>query len=692
MKNLYKSTNNIRNILTIFFLSAFCFLLMTGCNKNQKEDIKRHITNEVIPMLEFESKVDSLEWVLETGDSEAHRSALSQLSWHYLSRDLSKALSYAQQLEKLALKQKSNKWLATAYENLGNVYIYYDIDSAMYYFNEAGKLFKKINNQERIAANQMSISSVYNSKLQYDSAIHCLQKALVFYENEKNYDKVSQIYSNLAVNYMDAKNFKKSQEYLLKAVEIQKNAGNKTSAGVILLNLSILLENQELFDEAIECGIEAVETLRGAEHPYYLCRALLATFSSMSNNNDERAIDYLNEAALLAESLNISSLHSNVYINKAIYYLNAEDWKKAKDAAIKCFEYVDSTNFGELAYLNQVLVKVAIHNNDKENALYYFEKYRNMMDESNEENWMEKLSEMEIKYETEKKQLKIEKQQQINKLQRNYFLGGIAVCILIVALLWFLLRSRNRQKETLAEMNTTKDKFFTIISHDLKNPAVAQREALQLLLENAKQWDAEKLEHYCHGLMKSADGLVDLLYNLLNWAQLQTGRMPYKPVLYDIAADMRETTLSHLKGMAEHKGIELVTKLPNSALVTGDINMLKTVVRNLIDNAIKFTPKGGTVTLEISQGTGRKFSTPSHIISVSDTGIGMTEEQRRHLIRNDGTIGTGRKFSTSTRGTAGETGTGLGLTVCKELLEKHGSTLHIESEPGKGSTFWFEIP
>jgi signal transduction histidine kinase len=199
--------------------------------------------------------------------------------------------------------------------------------------------------------------------------------------------------------------------------------------------------------------------------------------------------------------------------------------------------------------------------------------------------------------------------------------------------------------------------------------------------------------------MKSADGLVDLLYNLLNWAQLQTGRMPFKPVLFDLAADLRETTSTLLNSMAEHKNIKLTTELPDTALVTADINMIKTVVRNLVDNAIKFTPTGGNVTLTISphpssltpQTPNPKPQTSSltpqtpYRISVTDTGVGMNETQIRNLFNRDVTR------HASTKGTANESGTGLGLMVCKELLEKHGSMLHVESEEGKGSAFWFEL-
>jgi len=132
--------------------------------------------------------------------------------------------------------------------------------------------------------------------------------------------------------------------------------------------------------------------------------------------------------------------------------------------------------------------------------------------------------------------------------------------------------------------------------------------------------------------------------------------------------------------MAEEKGVELEVQMPSSALITADDNMLSTVVRNLLVNAVKFTAKGGKVTVDISPCGD---DTAAYTVSVTDTGIGMSAEQTQNLFRLD------RKASL--QGTAGETGVGLGLIVCKEFLEKHGSRLYVESEEGKGSRFWFQL-
>jgi len=210
-------------------------------------------------------------------------------------------------------------------------------------------------------------------------------------------------------------------------------------------------------------------------------------------------------------------------------------------------------------------------------------------------------AEMAAKYETGKKELEIERQHNIihrQKTQRNLFAGGVAVCVVVLALLWYMLRLRNRRNRILAEMNTTKDRFFNIISHDLKNPATAQRDALQLLIKNSKSWEVASISEYYEELLKTADGQVELLNNLLDWARVQTGRMGYSPKPFYLLARLRPD-ITLIGNMTQKKNITFTVEIPEDALVSGDSDMLTTIIRNLLTNAVKFTPKGGTVTLEV---------------------------------------------------------------------------------------------
>jgi signal transduction histidine kinase len=168
-----------------------------------------------------------------------------------------------------------------------------------------------------------------------------------------------------------------------------------------------------------------------------------------------------------------------------------------------------------------------------------------------------------------------------------------------------------------------------------------------------------------------------LLENLLEWANSQTGKISYKPSPVNLNELLKED-FGTLNDMAIRKNIELKPFIPENLVVIADRNMIKTVLRNLISNAIKFTPKNGKV--EVSALTNDKYAE----IAVSDNGIGMTQEIRAKIFRIDANL--------LTRGTENEKGTGLGLFLCKEFVEKHGGKIWVESESGKGSIFKFSLP
>jgi len=203
------------------------------------------------------------------------------------------------------------------------------------------------------------------------------------------------------------------------------------------------------------------------------------------------------------------------------------------------------------------------------------------------------------------------------------------------------------------------------------------------ILEKAEQWDVNTLTNYYGALLKSSDDLVELLKNLLNWSLMQSGRNRYNPTMFNLVAAL-QPDINIVRNMAERKNIAFKTQLPATAPFTADEDMLKTIVRNLLANAVKFTEPGGTVTLAVAPCDGKDaplYVSTKYTISITDTGVGMSEAQMNKLFKLDSAV--------SQSGTAGEHGTGLGLIVCKEMLEKHGSKLHIESEIGKGSKFWF---
>jgi ligand-binding sensor domain-containing protein/signal transduction histidine kinase len=229
----------------------------------------------------------------------------------------------------------------------------------------------------------------------------------------------------------------------------------------------------------------------------------------------------------------------------------------------------------------------------------------------------------------------------------------------------------------LRELNVSKDKFFSIIAHDLKNPFSSIIGLSEIMKEEVRSSDASALENYAGMINNSAVQTLRLLENLLEWANSQRGKIQFNPVSISLRELFNEE-FSMLNEMAIKKNIELKNSFDDHLTIIADKNMIKTILRNLISNAIKFTHKNGKVEVKATV-TNNKVE-----ISVSDSGIGMTDETISKLFRLDGNL--------STRGTEDEKGTGLGLFLCKEFVEKHGGKIWVESESGKGSIFKFVLP
>ncbi|MCX6278901.1 MAG: PAS domain S-box protein [Bacteroidetes bacterium] len=236
---------------------------------------------------------------------------------------------------------------------------------------------------------------------------------------------------------------------------------------------------------------------------------------------------------------------------------------------------------------------------------------------------------------------------------------------------------RIRKNEELVLLNATKDKFFSIIAHDLKSPFNSIVGFSNILVEQVNEKDYEGIEEYANIILKSSGRALDLLMNLMEWARSQTGRMEFNPEYIEMVDFINEIILS-FDVIAGQKSIVIDRAFPPNVIVFADKAMLSTVLRNLISNAIKFTQTGGKITISI-EGKQSELSA-----SVSDSGVGISTERIEKLFRID--------ESYSTPGTNNERGTGLGLILCKEFIEKHGGKICVESEVGNGSTFRFTIP
>jgi PAS domain S-box-containing protein len=229
----------------------------------------------------------------------------------------------------------------------------------------------------------------------------------------------------------------------------------------------------------------------------------------------------------------------------------------------------------------------------------------------------------------------------------------------------------------LKELNATKDKFFSIIAHDLKNPFNNIIGFSELLVEEVYENDLEAIGKYASMIYTASHQTFRLLENLLDWANSHRGYMVFTPEYLSISEIALEIIESQHE-FAVKKNISLINAVSEEVIILADRNMLISILRNLVSNAIKFTPRKGEIVLSAIRKDGYLE------VSVKDNGMGMSEKVRNDLFRID--------VNQSTKGTEDEKGTGLGLVLCKEFVQKHGGKIWVESEIEKGSTFKFTIP
>jgi PAS domain S-box-containing protein len=231
--------------------------------------------------------------------------------------------------------------------------------------------------------------------------------------------------------------------------------------------------------------------------------------------------------------------------------------------------------------------------------------------------------------------------------------------------------------EELRQLNNTKDKFFSIIAHDLRNPFITILGFSDLLVSDFNDLTDDEKIYYISEMKKSAEISHNLLQNLLQWSRSQTGRIEFNPSKLDIS-QIISCNVELLTPHAAGKQIQITSIVPDNIFVRADEDMLNTILRNLITNAIKFTNTGGSIIIGFADGTDQLT------VCVSDNGVGMSESVKDKLFKAD--------ENQTTMGTAQEAGTGLGLILCKEFVEKHGCKIWVESEAGKGSKFCFTLP
>ena len=472
-----------------------------------------------------------------------------------------------------------------------------------------------------------------------------------------------------------------------KARNIFEEAGDGYGISSAYRLIGNIYTEAEEYDEALAAQLKALEYGEDVNQMHY--GTLLVNIAQLNSFLDrpEQAKAYLLQADSLTSTLDAPRLRSYFHRERSYYLLSQGQPERARQEALTALRLATSAESPDeqlLAY--STLYELEKITDRPAQALAYLEAIDSIKQEQQLAVAQKAIAQERARQNVEDAEaatLAAEDRAGLLR-QRNqlYFILALALFALLAVgayFLWQIRRNKQRIEEQnveLQQLNATKDKFFGIIAHDIRSPIVALDGVGEQMEYYLKKDKPDKLKRLAGRVDTTAKHLNSLLDNLLNWALLQQGVVPYKPQHLPLRRTVEET-LSMFQAAADSKSIDLLTDIEPDVAIYADAPGFQTILRNLIANAIKFTEPEGRVTV------AAKWDGEQVRLTVEDTGRGMPPEKVADL------FGLERN---SERGTAGERGTGLGLTLVKELTELNQGSISVRSEPGRGSSFEVLLP
>ena len=673
----------------------------------------------------YSSNLDSLKKVIyHLPDDSVKVDRLTDLSYKMYKYSTDSAYVIVKQALRIAQDINYTKGYASALSQLGIVYkSQSEYDSALFYYNKSLSIFDSLSMDYERAINLNRLGNVYKRFGSFDKSVDCFLNALEIFKSINDTLKIIFIYNNLGILYYDLGNFEEALRYYQKSLELREKSGITSYMHYAYMNIGNVYQQfafsgspTENFKISNEYYLKALYHLQEESNNYdrFLLYHNLAANSEQLERFDN-AKKYALKAIELGKQVGNKELIvysiqclGNTYIKegnykKGIKYLE-ESYALAKEVK----------DIRKQHRLSRNLFEVYERLGNAEKALQYLKDYVYYEDSIFSLNRKAQIIELEKKYEAKRREkeialLKNEKDLQQTllakneienkqaKFQRTVLIIAIILALALIIYFWNdskkrkkinqILASQNKkissqrveiakQNNELLEANKTKDKLFQIIAHDLRSPLISIDSIAQLIPIWIEEQDYDSLKKLSNNLELSVTNLLTLIDNLLNWALSQQGRFPYKPQMINIK-DLVVEALTIYQSAAELKNIKLVNEVKEDIFVFADKNMIHTVLRNLLNNAIKFTPEGGTVKVELS------VKSDVAEISVEDTGVGIEEKYKEEVFE----IAHGNG-----NGTKGETGKGLGLFFCKEFVKINRGDIFIDSKINQGTTITFTLP
>lgn len=576
--------------------------------------------------------------------------------------DYSTAIRYDDQALSIFFQLKDSAQIVKCYNNLGtNYYGLGKFDEAYFYHTQSYRMGKSIGDKLQIAISLHNLGSVFKELGQYDKASDYLKLSLTLSKEQKDEEAPAYFYSEIGDLYMRKNQFDSALIALRSALTFSRTVRLTINElePIILINIarSYLHKNDRSLARAYYDSASAL--FKKSENVFVLAKTDLGRgLVLLSEKKYKQAQALMEQSAETAHRLNAWTLEVECYKELSRLFEEIEDFKK---------------------------------------SLYYFKRHQAVEDSMFSQGMQARIFQDQIRFETSSKDeqiISLTKQEKIRRdqIRKQDLVQNILVVTtaLTAVLLFSVYRSGQRRikinklllehqdeikkrSQELEQLNQVKDKFFSIISHDLRSPINALSGILELMAKD--QITPDEFLALNKELRLQFGHTKTLINNLLDWTLLQMDKLKIQVEKIDlhVLADNNIKLLSSL----HYKEIKITNKVAPLSFALGDSNMINLVLRNLLTNAIKFSEAGNLIEV------AAKLDGENYIVSVKDNGVGISPEVQKILFE--------KTSGYSTRGTANEKGTGLGLILCKEFVERNGGRIWLESELGKGSTFFFTI-
>ena len=549
-------------------------------------------------------------------------------------------LSYYDKGLPLSLQVKDSVEIAYVYNNLGDAfYSIGNVPLAFEYGKKSLAIFERLHNASGIAYGYINMGEANRITRKYDIALDFFRKAIALRSTFNDSIGIASANLEVAKTLFLMGKTDSAMYYYRQSLEKHLQIDNKTYMAYSMQGMGDVFLKKNEFDSAYVCFKEALKLTRERHNPTGEIESQLGIVKVLAHAGKEKEGErILNEALINAQDTKLIPNILKVYKAKGEFYHQLSGYRKSSENYQRYIQTYDSL-FSVLQF--------------------------------------QTLSEIKNRFQMTEQLNAVDQDLKANKKAQIY--GVLIIVLLIVFAVVLFLRNRTiiRLSSELKESNRSKDKIFSIISHDLISPFNVLMGASEMLMEDLEAKDLESAKSKGLLMQRASEETYRLISNLLNWSRTQQKSIK----LYKEELNMSQLMLevkSMFGNQARAKNIKVHVNTAEDLKVIADKNLIQIVVINLLNNALKFTHRNGNIDLSLEKEDNQVK------VSVKDNGMGITPDRMALLFR-DQTID-------SLPGTNNEKGTGFGLLLCKEFVDMHGSEIHVNSQVGKGSEFWFTLP